>query len=139
MEDSVLKVLKPKLVGSIHSPVSPPKVTSNQLEALYSFFQLLRDAVFKVGAFDAQTLLECNHDRVIKAGRLLFEKLIRISRLLWTSSIAIAKDKEEVTRSSKKGQRVPKSDISKVSKWNQLNRTVIDRANMIKTVTDSAT
>ena len=33
-EDPVLRVLKPKLIGSIQGPVSPPKVTSNQLEAL---------------------------------------------------------------------------------------------------------
>ena len=48
-------------------------------------------------------------------------------------------DKEEVTRSSKKGHQIIKSDTSKVSKGNPLNRTAIDRANSSKTIRDSAT
>ena len=48
------------------------------------------------------------------------------------------KDKGEVSRSSEKnGRLILKSNMSKMLKWNQLNRTAIDRANMTKTVGDS--
>ena len=53
----------------------------NQLEALRCLIQLLQDAKFKAGAFDAQTRFKFNHDRVIKAGRLLFEKPVPLTGL----------------------------------------------------------
>ena len=41
--------------------------------------ELLQNAGFTAGAFDAQVLLECDHDRVIQAGRSLFSKLVPLT------------------------------------------------------------
>ena len=75
----VLNILKPTLIGSLTGPVSAPVTPSNQLEAIRSLMKLLEDAGYIAGSFDAQLLLECHHDKVIRAGKLLFEKLIPLT------------------------------------------------------------
>ena len=77
--DPVLKILKPKLIGSLRGPISAPIPTPNQLEAIRRLMELLQNAGFTAGAFDAQVLLECDHDRVIQAGRSLFSKLVPLT------------------------------------------------------------
>ena len=52
------------------------------LEALWCLINLLTEAGFTDGTFNAQTLLECNHNRVIASGQSLlktFSLLIGIS------------------------------------------------------------
>ena len=73
--DPVLKTIKTRLTGSLRGPISAPKPTRNVLEALRRPINLLKEAGFTAGTFNAQTLLECNHDRVIAAGHLLFQTL----------------------------------------------------------------
>ena len=73
--DPVLKTIKPKLTGSLRGPITAPKPTPNVLEALRSLINLLTEAGFTAGTFNAKTLLECNHDRVIAAERSLFKTL----------------------------------------------------------------
>ena len=73
--DPVLKTIKPKLTGSLRGPITAPKPTPNMLEALRRLINLLTEAGFMAGTFNAQTLLECNHDRVIAAGQSLFKTL----------------------------------------------------------------
>ena len=60
--DPVLKILKPKLMGSLQGPVTAPIETANQLEAIRRVMKLLQEAGFIAGEFDAQILLECDHD-----------------------------------------------------------------------------
>ena len=67
--DPVLKTTKPKLTGSLRGPISAPKPTSIVLEALRRLVNLLPDAGFTAGTLNPQTILECNHDRVIAAGK----------------------------------------------------------------------
>ena len=74
-DDPVLKKMKPKLIGSLRGPISAPKPTPNVLEALHRLINLLNEAGFTAGSFNAKTLLECNHDRVIAAGQSLFKVL----------------------------------------------------------------
>ena len=64
----VLTTINPKLTGSLRGPIPAPKPTFNVLKALRRLFILLTEEGFTAGAFNAQTLLECNHDRVIAAG-----------------------------------------------------------------------
>ena len=71
--DPVLKAIKPKLTGSLRGPISAPKPTPNVLEALRRLINLITEAGFTDGTFNAQTLLECNHSRVIAAGKSLFK------------------------------------------------------------------
>ena len=74
--DPVLKILKPTLIGSLQGPVSEPVETIDPLETIRRLMKLLKEAEFTAGAFDAQTLLECDNDQVTKARRLLFKKLV---------------------------------------------------------------
>ena len=69
--DLVLQILKPKLVGEIQGPISPPTVTTNPLDGINAIIQLLYDAGYVAGVFDANKLLECDQDQVIHACRSL--------------------------------------------------------------------
>ena len=71
--DPVLKTMKMKLTGSLRGTISTPKLTPNVLEAFRRLINLLPKLGFTSGTFDAQVLLECNHDRVIAAGKSLFK------------------------------------------------------------------
>ena len=73
--DQVLNTIKSKLTGSVRGPITAPKPTPNVLEALRRLINLLTEVGFTAGTFNAQTLLECNHDRVIAAGQSLFKTL----------------------------------------------------------------
>ena len=55
--DPVLKTIKPKMTGSLCRPISAPKPTPNVLEALRRLINLLTEAGFTAGTFNAQTLL----------------------------------------------------------------------------------
>ena len=77
--DPALKIMKPKLIGSLRGPISAPIQTSNLLDAIRRLMELLQSAGFAAGDFDAQTLLECDHDQVIQAGRALFAKLVPLT------------------------------------------------------------
>ena len=71
----MLKMIKPKLTGSLHGPISAPKPAPNVLEALRRLINLLTEAGFTAGTSIAQTLLECDHNRVIAAGQSLLRTL----------------------------------------------------------------
>ena len=73
--DLLLKTIKPKLTGSLHGPISAPKPAPNVLEALRRLINLLTEAGFTAGTSIAQTLLECDHNRVIAAGQSLLRTL----------------------------------------------------------------
>ena len=53
----VLKTIKTKLTGSLRGPITAPKQTPNVLESLRRRINLLMEAVFTAGTFNAQTLL----------------------------------------------------------------------------------
>ena len=69
--DRVLKIIKPKLTGSLRRPISAPKLILDVLEAPPRRIKLLTEAEWAAGTFNALILLECNHDRVIAAGQSL--------------------------------------------------------------------
>lgn len=71
--------MKPKLIRSLRGPILAPTPTSNLLDAIRRLMELLQSAGFAAGDFDAQTLLECDHDQVIQAGRALFAKLVPLT------------------------------------------------------------
>ena len=73
--DPVLKTIKPELTGSLRGPITAPKPPPTVLETLRRLINLLTESGFTAGTFTAQTLLECNHDRVIAAVQSLFETL----------------------------------------------------------------
>ena len=73
--DSVIDSIIPNLTRSLRGPITAPKPTPNVLDALRRLINLLTEAEFTTGTFNAQTLLECNHDRVTAAGQSLFKTL----------------------------------------------------------------
>ena len=74
--DPVLKKIKLKLTGSLRGPISAPEPTTNVLEALRRLIKLITEARLTAGTYNAQTLLECNHDRMIAAVQSLFKTFI---------------------------------------------------------------
>ena len=71
----MLQILKPKLVRVIQGSISPPTVTTNPLGGINAIVQLLHDAGYAAGVFDANKLLECDQDQVTHACRSLYNKL----------------------------------------------------------------
>ena len=76
IHDPVLKILKPKLIGSLQGKITAPIASANQLEAIRCLMALLQGVGFTAGAFDAQVLLECSVDQVLQASRSLYAKLL---------------------------------------------------------------
>ena len=58
--DPVLRILKPKLIGGIQSPLHSPAVASDMLEEINGITRLLQDAGFVAGVFDENKMLECD-------------------------------------------------------------------------------
>ena len=52
---------------------------ANQLKAIRRVMKLLQESGYIAGEFDAQKLLECDHDQVINVGKSLFVKLIPLT------------------------------------------------------------
>ena len=69
--DPVLRILKHKMIGTIQGPISAPTIVSNKLDGINRITQLLNEAGFVAGTFDARELLDCEQDRVIHACQLL--------------------------------------------------------------------
>ena len=67
------QILKLKLIGTFQGLVPAPAVASNTLEGIDEIIQLLREAGFVAGAFDAKKRLECEQSQVIHACHLLYE------------------------------------------------------------------
>ena len=74
-DDPVLRVLRPKLIGSLCGPVSTPGKATNLIDASRMLTQLLKEAGFTLGDFDAEVLFDCGKDRIMTAAHTLFEKL----------------------------------------------------------------
>ena len=72
----MIQILKPKPIGKIQGPISAPATASNTLEGINGIIQLLRDAGFVAGVFDAKKFLDFKQDQVIRACRLLYEGLV---------------------------------------------------------------
>lgn len=64
------------MIGDLHGPVSASTPVNNKLGAVQGLIQLLTDAGYTPGAFDAQELLDCDLDQVIRATVGLFNTLI---------------------------------------------------------------
>ena len=78
-KDPVLKILKPELIRPLRGPATEPKVSTDKLEAIQRLIQLLQEAGFVPGAFDAQVLLDCDLNQVITASRSLFKMLVPLT------------------------------------------------------------
>ena len=66
------------------------KVATNAMEGISAIIQLLQDAGYVAGAFDANKLLECDQDQVIHAYRSLYDKLIPLTGKCQSGDQAVA-------------------------------------------------
>ena len=88
--DPVLRILDPKLLGELQGPISCAKVATNAVEGISAIIQMLQDAGYVAGAFDANQLLECDQDQVIYACRSLYDKLIPLTGKRKSADQAVA-------------------------------------------------
>ena len=73
--DIVLRILNPKMIGTIQGLISTPVIASNTLNGIIGIIQLLNEAVLVASTFDARELLDCEQDRVIHTCQSLYENL----------------------------------------------------------------
>ena len=57
--DPVLRILKPKMIGTIQGHISTPVIASNTLDGINGIIQLLNEAGSVAGTFDAKELFDC--------------------------------------------------------------------------------
>uniref|UniRef100_A0AAV1T4S6 Uncharacterized protein n=1 Tax=Peronospora matthiolae TaxID=2874970 RepID=A0AAV1T4S6_9STRA len=86
----VLRILNSKLHGEMQGPMSRPKVATNAVEGISAIIQLLQDAGYVAGAFDANEMLECDQDQVIHACRSLYDNLMPLKGICESSDQAVA-------------------------------------------------
>lgn len=69
----MLKILKLTLIGLLRGPVSAPVPASDKLEAIRRITQLLREAGFAPGIFDAHAvfIFDCNQKELNFTGYTL--------------------------------------------------------------------
>ena len=100
-DDPVLKMLRPKLIGSLSGPVSAPGKTTSLIDTVRALTQLLGEAGFTLGDFDADELFDFGQDRITDTTYLLLEKLIPLVGLRETiDKPRIDDHKEYLTGSS---------------------------------------
>ena len=75
LRDPMLKMIKPKLTGSLRGLIFGPKPTTNVLEALRRLSNLIFEAGFTAGTFNKKILLDRSDDRVIATGQSLIKTL----------------------------------------------------------------
>uniref|UniRef100_A0AAV1TUP4 Uncharacterized protein n=1 Tax=Peronospora matthiolae TaxID=2874970 RepID=A0AAV1TUP4_9STRA len=88
--DFLQRILNPKLIEETQGPISRPKVATNAVEGISAIIQLLQDAGYVAGAFDANELLERDQDQVIHACRSLYDKLISLTGKCKSADQAVA-------------------------------------------------
>ena len=77
--DIVLRILNPKMIGTIQGLISTPVIASNTLNGIIGIIQLLNEAGFVAGTFDARELLDCEQDRMIHVCQSLYEKIVPLT------------------------------------------------------------
>ena len=62
LSDSVLQLMKIKLIDEIQGPVSTPASASNMLEGIYGIMRLLHEAGFVAEMIDVRKLKDFDQD-----------------------------------------------------------------------------
>ncbi|OWY92725.1 hypothetical protein PHMEG_00038146, partial [Phytophthora megakarya] len=75
LEDPVMKILRPTVIGELHGPTTPPTETSRQLEAATQLLRTLKDAGIMPGAFSASKLFDLETTVIHRSATLLYNKL----------------------------------------------------------------
>ncbi|KAE9057871.1 hypothetical protein PF007_g31500 [Phytophthora fragariae] len=58
VEDSVMKIMRLKIVGTLQGPVTAPVVTTDKLDAIKMLMHLLKEAGIVQGAFEVNALFD---------------------------------------------------------------------------------
>ncbi|OWZ02040.1 hypothetical protein PHMEG_00026468, partial [Phytophthora megakarya] len=75
LEDPVMIVMKPRLIGELQGPVKPLPQASDFMAAITSLMNMLEDAGIVAGAFDADTVFELSLTTVEESSKRLFKLL----------------------------------------------------------------
>jgi len=72
----VFKILQPKLIGTLQAPRSLPIRVSTQIDSIRMIIQLLKEAGFVPGVFEAADLLQCSQEQLWDAAEAFVDHLI---------------------------------------------------------------
>ncbi|OWY93569.1 hypothetical protein PHMEG_00036986, partial [Phytophthora megakarya] len=75
LEDPVMKILNPTLIGELQGPTMEPAGTPGQLEAATQLLRMLKDAGITPGAFNASELFDLETSVIQRSAKILYEKL----------------------------------------------------------------
>ncbi|GMF23751.1 unnamed protein product [Phytophthora fragariaefolia] len=72
---TVMRVLRPKILGELQGPVSPPAAGSNKLSATKALMRLLKATAVFAGSFEAEALFDLKLSEIKQSVQSLFELL----------------------------------------------------------------
>ncbi|OWZ08549.1 reverse transcriptase [Phytophthora megakarya] len=75
LDDPVMKILNPTLIGELQGPTMEPAETPRQLEAATQLLRILKDAGITPGAFNASEIFDLETSVIQHSARVLYEKL----------------------------------------------------------------
>ncbi|GMF55676.1 unnamed protein product [Phytophthora fragariaefolia] len=103
-EDPVIKIVRPKLIGSaLLGPATTPPTINNKLDAAKTMLHLLKEAGYAPRAFDAHELFDLELKTIVRSLQILFDKLaplVGTASSSETKKLMITQAAERMTGSS---------------------------------------
>ncbi|GMF14949.1 unnamed protein product [Phytophthora fragariaefolia] len=75
INDAVMRVLQPKIIGELQGPVSPPVAGSTKLSATKALMRLLKETGIIAESFEAEALFDLKLSEIKQSAQSLFELL----------------------------------------------------------------
>ncbi|GMF40033.1 unnamed protein product [Phytophthora fragariaefolia] len=75
INDAVMRVLRPKILGELQGPVSPPAAGSTKLSATKALMRLLKDTGIIAESFEAEALFDLKLSEIKQSVQSMFELL----------------------------------------------------------------
>ncbi|GMF44973.1 unnamed protein product [Phytophthora fragariaefolia] len=75
INDTVMRILRPKILGELQEPVSPPAAGSNKLSATKALMRLLKETGIIAESFEAEALFDLKLSEIKQSVQNLFELL----------------------------------------------------------------
>ncbi|GMF56554.1 unnamed protein product [Phytophthora fragariaefolia] len=75
INDAVMRVLRPKILGELQGPVSPPAAGSTKLSATKALMRLIKETGIIAESFEAEALFDLKLSEIKPSVQSLFELL----------------------------------------------------------------
>ncbi|GMF36288.1 unnamed protein product [Phytophthora fragariaefolia] len=76
INDAVMRVLRPIILGELQGPVPPPAAGSNKLSATNALMRLLKETGIIAESFEAEALFDLKLSEINQSVQILFELLV---------------------------------------------------------------